>query len=349
MNFNIVKVFAPVLLFIGGFSILLYLHQDTRRGVSVASRINGISLVGPRDPVTDSLFPDKLLHCNWVAIIPYGFSRGDDPNVSFNKDRQWWGEREEGIAALVEMARSRGLQVMMKPHVWTGRTWIGEFHPGSEPNWELWENSYRNYILTFAALSDRLGVEMFCIGTEYKQAVASRPAFWLDLIERVRAVYDGPLTYAANWDNYQNIPFWDRLDYIGIDAYFPLVHQPDPPQHVLRAAWIPLKKDIRDFSNRYGKPVLFTEYGYQSVNGATGNHWEVSRSTDEVNLELQARAYECLMDAFWSEEWFAGGFLWKWHLTPDAGGPLSTDFTPQGKPAETVISAYHLRFSSGLK
>jgi homoserine trans-succinylase len=30
------------------------------------------------------------------------------------------------------------------------------------------------------------------------------------------------LTYAANWDDFDKVPFWNELDYIGIDAYFPL-------------------------------------------------------------------------------------------------------------------------------
>ena len=45
-----------------------------------------------------------------------------------------------------------------------------------------------------------------------------------------------------------------------------------------------------------------------------------------------------LFDTFWKEEWFAGGFIWKWfHDHEQSGGGDNSRFTPQNKPAETVI------------
>lgn len=49
------------------------------------------------------------------------------------------------------------------------------------------------------------------------------------LIRQIRRVYHGPLTYAANWSGeYKQIRFWDALDYVGIQAYFPLRHGRQP-------------------------------------------------------------------------------------------------------------------------
>jgi len=48
------------------------------------------------------------------------------------------------------------------------------------------------------------------------------------LIKKIREVYRGKLTYAAEGINAKNIEFWDALDYIGIDAYFALTDKINP-------------------------------------------------------------------------------------------------------------------------
>ena len=45
---------------------------------------------------------------------------------------------------------------------------------------------------------------------------------WVQLINKTRTIYKGQLTYAANYDNYHEVDFWEHLDFIGINAYFPL-------------------------------------------------------------------------------------------------------------------------------
>ena len=54
-------------------------------------------------------------------------------------------------------------------------------------------------------------VDIFCIGTELEKFIEHRPAYWRELIAEVRKVYKGKLTYAANWDEYKRVPFWDAL------------------------------------------------------------------------------------------------------------------------------------------
>ena len=49
-----------------------------------------------------------------------------------------------------------------------------------------------------------------------------------------------------------------------------------------------------------------------------------------VNLEAQSNTMQVLFEEFWNEDWFAGGFLWKWfHNYNDAGGENDSQFTPQ--------------------
>lgn len=316
------------------------------RPKSNTPKINGVSLVSPPN-FSDQVNFEPILatHSQWVAIIPYAFSGKNEPNVYFNWERQWWGERTEGVVDLTKMAKLKGLSVMLKPHVWVrGDGWPGDFQLGNEEDWKTWEHDYEQYILHFAGLADSLGIELFCIGTEFRKAVVQRPEFWQELIKKVRKIYTGKLTYAANWDNYENVLFWDQLDFIGVDAYFPVDTAATPSLAQLQSGWQKQAKQLAQFSKKYDKQILFTEFGYQSQPRTAGNHWELDQST--VCLPCQSVAYEAIFTVFWQQHWFAGGFFWKWHFREDIGGENDPDFTPQGKPAMEVISSYYQQFKS---
>ncbi len=331
--------FFLIAILVSGF---YYSTLPVEKDILQTPKINGASLESPHFELHSSDF--VLLNdwnTEWVAIIPYAFSHATKPQVHFNHEFMWWGEKLNGVKTMIRLAHQQGIGVMLKPHVWISEGWVGDFLLDNEQDWEVWEDQYRSYVLAFAKLAEETGVKLFCIGTEYKLAVKYRPHFWKDLIQEVRDVYSGKLTYAANWDNYQQVTFWDELDYIGIDAYFPLVHQSNCSLEELKHAWKPLKVDISEFSKQLGKPVLFTEYGYQSADGATGNHWEIEKYGRVTNEELQGIAYQALFDTFWSEPWFAGGFWWKWHFGNRYLETRPTSFTPQGKKAEKVITDFY--------
>ncbi len=307
------------------------------------TKIDGVSLVSPpREITSDKLVELQSIHAGWVAVIPYGFSRSGRPQVTYDHARQWWGERTEGTRQLIQFAKEHGMKVMLKPHVWVmGEGWTGDYKLKSEDDWKIWEHDFTKYILNHANLANSMDVELFCIGTEYRTPAKERPAFWKRLINEVRKVYNGEITYAANWDNYDQISWWDAVDYIGIDAYFPLAEGDELSVEEIKRAWIPIKEKLEDFSSKWKKKILFTEYGYQSVNGGVGKHWEIDKSRENANMEIQSNAYEALYQSLWEEEWFKGGFLWKWHLTTYGSRENKTRFTPQGKPAEKVIAKWY--------
>ena len=64
-----------------------------------------------------------------------------------------------------------------------------------------------------------------------------------------------------------------------------------------------------------------------------------------VNLEAQSNTMQVLFEEFWNEDWFAGGFLWKWfHDNNGAGGEADNQFTPQNKPAEGIIKSQYSKY-----
>ncbi|MEO9483845.1 MAG: hypothetical protein ABJG47_10385 [Ekhidna sp.] len=306
--------------------------------------INGVSLVNPPREITpDQMGEVKRLNAGWVAVIPYAFSRSGEPGVSFDHQQQWWGERTKGSCRLIEYAKSNNLKVMLKPHVWVrGEGWTGDFNLATEEEWKKWESDFSAYILNYASVADSLNVEMLCIGTEYRTPAKERPEFWRGMIKDIRKVYSGKITYASNWDNYENITWWDAVDYIGVDAYFPLADGAHPTIAEIEQGWQVIKTNLSTFSASWDKPILFTEYGFQSANGAAGRHWELDKSSENVNEQLQADAYEATYRALMKESWFAGGFLWKWHFNTLSGGRWrGTEWTPQNKPAEEVIARWY--------
>ena len=316
--------------------------------IIITEKLNGMSVVsGPTDVNVEHFQAiNNQSGSDWVAILPYAFSRLSNPAVHYNSERQWWGETVEGTYSYVSKAQEAGLKVMIKPQIWVPNSWTGGLSYSTVEEWELWESDYEDFILDYAIVADSTHADMLCIGTELKLSTSQRPQFWIDLVPKIKAIYDGPLTYASNWDNFENIPIWDQLDYIGVDAYFPLSESNEPSVEELITAWNQPFKSLKKISSKYQKPLLFTEFGYLAVDGAAGKAWELekNRRARVHNQKAQCNAYEALFQKFWTEPWFGGGFAWKWHPTmTELNERRKNDYTPQGKDVlETFKNWYNL-------
>lgn len=314
-------------------------REDTRQSV-----IKGANLEMPPQQIGHGEIGDlKDMNIEWVSLIPYAFSRPGETFVRFGSG-QWWGETEEGTIECIKMAKAAGMKVMLKPHVWVGggQGWLGDFDLGIDEKWTAWEKEFSNYILTYAVIAESLDVELLCIGTEVRKSAAKRPQFWRQLIKDVRAVYNGKVTYAANWDNYMNITFWKDLDYIGIDAYFPFSDAAHPIREELVHGWGKITPKLRKLSESNGIQILFTEYGYKSIEYANRGHWKYKEDTIKTSQSTQAIAYQALYESIWQEDFVAGGFFWKWHFEQMLERrDLSRRYTPQGKEAEEVIRKWY--------
>lgn len=308
-------------------------------------KIAGVHIESPKQSThADYLKPLQRIAANWIAIVPFAFMEANEPEISYNDDRNWWGDTPEGIQNTAKLAKSNGLKIVLKPHFWVnGHGWAGQLEMNTK-KWELWEKNYEHFILDMATVANSLDLEMLCIGVEMKTAVIYRPSFWKQLIPKIRAKYKGKLIYAANWDNYTAIPFWNQLDYIGIDAYFPLSQETTPTKTELIAKWKTKKQKLANYSKRAKKPIIFTEMGYRSIDKGTWKQWEIENApnNEHINLTAQQNAYEALFETFWNEPWFKGGFIWEWHPNDNsAGGTKNSNYTPQHKPVEQIIKKWY--------
>ncbi|MEH0155022.1 hypothetical protein V6R21_12825 [Limibacter armeniacum] len=324
------------------FSLLV--GCTTVSGTTDQEKINGVNLVAMKQQIgKKQVEPISKLGANWVAIIPYGFTDPELCNVTYDHPRQWYGETSKGVREYVELSTQEKMEVMLKPHLWVkGQGWAGDLEFESEVEWRKWEDGYRKYILHFAAMADSLNIPLFCIGTECRKAVTKREGFWRSLIKEVRGVYNGQVTYAANWDNYDKVRFWDDLDLIGIDGYFPVCTDKTPEVNLLEKGWESVMLNLEELAEQFQKQVIFTEFGYQSIDYAADGHWKHNGDTLQVNQQGQANAYQAIFNCFWKEDWFAGGFLWKWFPTHETLGERQDKrYTPQGKLAEEVIRSFY--------
>ncbi|MDX1630853.1 MAG: hypothetical protein R3234_03275 [Thermoanaerobaculia bacterium] len=107
---------------------------------------------------------------------------------------------------------------------------------------------------------------------------------WRNLIAAVRDEYAGEIGYAANFDQYRQVGFWDALDVIGINAYFPLRNpdsvgvegDPELLRRELERGWTRILEEIARFRVSRGldeHPVVFTELGYVPRSRTTLAPW----------------------------------------------------------------------------
>lgn len=326
--------------------IILFLSVSAWVLPDSPEKINGVNLVAPPDSITSSTYASlKNINTGWIALNPYAYCEQGAPEVRFDEKKQWWGECSNGVKTMTGYAKQYKLKVMIKPHLWLSHhSWAGDFDLERGQDWRKWEREYERYILNYVQIAEEMEVEAFCMGTEITHAVEKRPIFWRHLIREIRAVYHGKITYAANWDSYERVPFWKDLDYIGVDAYFPLSEEDVPKEDELIKAWQPYLKQLKAFSDSVSKPVLFTEYGYRSIDQCAWKQWELPEYWEKggtMNMQGQLNAYSALYAALWQQEWFAGGFLWKWYPDRKPGVLEDTDYTPQGKAVEQVIKRWY--------
>jgi hypothetical protein len=213
------------------------------------------------------------------------------------------------------------------------------------------------------------GAQCLSIGAEIDQLCGPDYLdYWTDIIQSVRAAYSGGLTYSSNWntdvspwqgehglpagtgDIATQISFWDQLDYIGIDCYAPICDEPDPALDDLVAGWIGTPTDataaavtdglslvayFQSIAARVGRPLLFTELGYESATDAASQPF--GSATNAFMAWQQA-----------DNGSLTGLYLWNWDPNAAEVGPDNgVNFSPQGLPAQSIITAGFIAATPG--
>jgi len=234
--------------------------------------------------------------------------------------------------------------------------------------------SYKTMIVATAQLAQANGATSLSIGAELDQLTGpAYLSYWTDIITSVRAVFSGKLTYSSDWDDNispwqgqhgltagtgnltTQVSFWSQLDYLGIDCYAPLSDAASPTLANLIAGWSSTPSDPTSLSvtgnqslisyfasvaTQAGKPLLFTEIGYESANDAAKQ--PSGTSTKVYDPALQASLYSAFFEA-WQQSGnnaLFGVYFWNWDPNAAEVGPGNgPNFSPQGQPAQAVVTA----------
>ena len=233
--------------------------------------------------------------------------------------------------------------------------------------------SYKTMIVNIAAVAQANGATSLSIGAELDQLTGPNYlSYWTDIIATVRTVFSGKLTYSADWDDnispwqgqhgltagtgnlVTQVSFWSQLDYLGIDCYAPISDAASPLLADLIAGWALVPSDptskavtgnqslisyFESVATQTGKPLVFTEIGYESASDAARQ--PAGTSTNIYDPALQASLYSAFFAA-WQQSansLLLGVYFWNWDPNAAEVGPGNgPNFSPQGQPAQTVIT-----------
>ena len=227
------------------------------------------------DELRTTLVEASNIGSNWISLSILLIQTSEN-----SSDVQFWNNNATdimidfvSISKFIYYAQSLKFKIMLKPMVHTKNAPFSiHINPINITEWFI---NYQNILLLYATLAQNLNVELLSIGCELFDITSNHnnTKYWLSLIKNIRKKYNGSLTYSSLFMyEYINIEFWNKLDFIGIDAYFPLTVNTNnkyPNISQLTDSWkikLSQLKQWRDNANLSMMNFIFTEVGYPSVN-----------------------------------------------------------------------------------
>jgi hypothetical protein len=347
---NLVYARAPAALLAVAFFLAgrAAVAQTDFRGMSLFGWGSGLG----NPDLYETLYDMRTLGVDTVALNTWWKQDAKTSNVVY-EDLGGMSASVAQIEHAIDLIHGLGMKVYFKPNLDSGDgVWRALIAPSNPAGWF---SSYRSYINAMAELAERKDVELFSIGTEM-ESMANNAAYasqWTGLIGDVRARYSGDVTYAANhgdafdgainFGSYQDVPWWNQLDYVGVDAYFPLTGTNNPTPAQLTSAWTTRANQIDSWRTSAGvtPKILFTEVGYSSWNGTNRTPWDGPPDGAAVDQAEQRDAYQALLSVMTPKPWWEGAFWWSWETTPHAGLLQPRGFTPQDKLAQQTLANFY--------
>lgn len=132
----------------------------------------------------------KTTNINYIHVSAYGKMK-TKWSLTYKMETD-----DDSIRFQIRMHKRNGLKVLFKPvleiknDVWRG------FIPNRH---KFMYATYGPFISKMARIAEEEKVDLFAVGSEYKQTLPNRIA-WRWVIRRVRSIYKGRVTYVANHD-----------------------------------------------------------------------------------------------------------------------------------------------------
>ena len=316
-------------------------QEPFQKGVTYTTWPVGKFGTSDADLVLDNI---TAIGADWIALIVTKFQDDLDTTTIYPTTET---ATDAELIHAINMAHEVGLKVMFKPHldplVTTATHWRGMIGQDfTEADWHMWFNNYLDFITHYAAIAEANDVEQFCVGVELSTSATQRESDWRSIITAVRAIYHGPITYAAlNSNEVIDIAWWDAVDYIGVDIYNGLGSDTDPTVDELKIAWQPHVDKLANLSASWNKSILITEIGYMSQDGTIQHPWNWLIEDGIVDLQEQVIGYQAAFEVLYHQPWLAGIYWWDYGTDPFEGGPCDQRYTPNDKPAEDILRQWY--------
>lgn len=280
------------------------------------------------------------LGSNAVAIVPYSYMRQNDKPMPLPLIQRAGNETDAAVIQSIQQAKEKNCYVLIKPQIWLGKSWTGFVEMENEKDWDAFFDHYSHWIKHHALIAEIYEADALAVGVEFVQATLQNQDRWATLFKEIRKIYSGHLTYCANWgEEIEGLSFWEDLDYIGFNCYYPWSKNKKASKRELQKGLNGIIDKIEKIAAKHGKPVVFTEVGFRSVEYPWVNPHAAAEGR-AFNENAQAQCYEALFKAIQNKSWCKGIIWWKWPTHPRRNGPTQTTFTPLGKKAEQVVQQY---------
>lgn len=313
----------------GGFMSTYPILDQKIYGITFAPFARRGALEGEDSRISLKAMVDRT-NANTVLLAPAAVQEHTYSTAIDYKGQYTLGDEE--IANAVKYAKELGLNVIIKPTLnCTDGTWRAHINffdedVPCEPKWSEWFKAYTEFQMHFARLSEELGVDMFIPGCEMVNT-DRREAEWRALIQELRTVYHGPISY--NCDKYQehNVKWWDCVDAISSSGYYPIYD------------WDKQLDRIEAVVKKFNKPFFFAEAGCMSVKDSNlvPNNWATQGDYDAKG---QADWYREMFGKCKKRDWAGGMVLWSWtgKLYDESEVTNRKDYDLYLKEAENVVS-----------
>lgn len=285
---------------------------------------------------TEALEKQASIGSNAMAIIPYSYIRDKNSPAPFRFSDNAGSENDEGVIHSAFEAKKLGMTTVLKPQVFAGDSWPGDIEMLNEKDWDAFFNYYLKWIRHYAFLAEIHQMDVLCVGVEFAKATLSHEEEWRKIFRKFRGLYQGKLTYAANWgEEFEKVGFWDELDFIGLNCYYPLSKNDKPSKEELKANFSNVKTKIAGVYQKFKKPIVFTEIGFRSINAPWKSpHAEGDDSFNDMHQQL---CYEVVFEGVENEAWCEGILWWKFPSYLEYRGMENSAFTPNNKKTEETI------------
>ena len=261
------------------------------------------------DKVCDGLVANGM---DCVVILPF-------VNVQNYTDSDiiTYYDNDSKMKECINIAKGKGLKVYMKLHIVPlDKHWQKYVNPTDV---DTFFTNLTEIEKHYAHICEEMGIDIYCIGEENANLSNKNRGLWVSMIESIRSVYNGKITYGCNFayqdDEYSTCCFLDKLDIIGLDNYTPLSFGLETDYSTAKdlAENVVLKR-INKLHEQYDKPIMFTEFGYGKWKGGClipngENVWDYSSSKNQRDLEMY-NGFKAILDCFNNIEWFVGFWYW---------------------------------------